>query len=256
MYQKMKTVDSKIYCSLKDNRLFQVNLVGEGATDYGGPYRDVFHAICEELQSNSLDLFIKSPNNKSEVGSYRDRYIINPSANLEIHSNMYKFLGHLMGNALCTGNMLNLVIHPFIWKLLIESEVKFSDFETIDVMFYKLITDIEKIDCTQQQFDDMYDITFSIQLSNGKEVELLPGGRNLSVSIANKNKFVELAKACRLSEFNKQIANLREGLYKVIPDSIIQYLTSRELEEIICGKPTINLAHLKLKTVYEVLLNF
>ena len=49
----------------KDNpgdRAFQVEFVMEGASDSGGPYRELFDSICTELMSSVLPLLIPTPN--------------------------------------------------------------------------------------------------------------------------------------------------------------------------------------------------
>ena len=48
-------------------RAFRVNFSGEGSDDYGGPYREVFGHVCEELESGLLPLFIPIPNKRYEV---------------------------------------------------------------------------------------------------------------------------------------------------------------------------------------------
>ena len=43
-------------------RAFSVNFEMEGATDGGGPYRELFDSICTELMSSVLPLLIPTPN--------------------------------------------------------------------------------------------------------------------------------------------------------------------------------------------------
>jgi E3 ubiquitin-protein ligase HERC1 len=255
MFTGLKSTNPDRYLCKKDNRLFTVKLQGEGATDQGGPFRDVLFTAFEELQSSSLDLFIKSPNNKSEIGSMRDKYIINPSANLEIHYEMYTFLGRFMAFAICSGNSLNVNIHPVIWKLLLGQEIKFGEYETVDKMYYKFISDLEKT-CAMmksaEEFENSFDLFFTIQISNGTEKELLPNGKNIKLDFSNKEKFIELAKKERINEFDNQIKKIKCGLYEVLNESLLQLLTWRELEELVCGKPTLDVSVLKGKTNYEV----
>ena len=44
-------------------RAFNVRLVGEGAVDAGGPYREAFSVMGDELMSDALSLFVPSENN-------------------------------------------------------------------------------------------------------------------------------------------------------------------------------------------------
>ena len=61
----------------RSKNLFQVNLEGEHASDAGGPGREIFSSCFEQLTSCNVDLFIPSPNNKSQTGADRDKYIFN-----------------------------------------------------------------------------------------------------------------------------------------------------------------------------------
>ena len=227
-------------------------MAGLGATDYGGPYRDVWSTAYDELQSNSINLFIKTPNNKNEVGSRRDRYIPNPTANLEINYDMYEFLGKLMGYAICSGTLINMNIHPIVWKLLLSTEITFEEYETIDKMFYNLIKNIENNTLEQEEFQQSIDLCFTVQLSDGKEVELENGGKYISVTYENRDRFVKNAIRARLDEFKNQIKFIKKGLYAVIPENILVIINWKELEISVCGKPSLNIDHLKANTIYGV----
>lgn len=220
LFNKMKKFSVSNYRAKKDNRLFVVFLAGEGATDYGGPYRDILSTASEELHSNYLDLFIKSPNHKNEIGSLRDKYIINPGAKSALQLDMFVFIGYLMGYAICSGYLINLNLHPVIWKLILNQKVEFAEYETIDKLFYKLLLDIEKTEIkTTKDFEASYDLNYVIQLSDRSEVELKPKGKTTQVTyvitkdrLNDKDKFIELAKAQRINEFKIQIDSIRFGL--------------------------------------------
>jgi E3 ubiquitin-protein ligase HERC2 len=207
LYNKMKKYTVSKYLCKRDNRLFVVNLTGEGATDYGGPYREVFSTACEELHSNYLDLFIKSPNNKNEIGALRDKYIINPNAKSAMHIDMYFFIGCLIGYAISSAHLLNLNIHPVIWKLILNEEVSFLYYECIDKLFFKYLNDIAA--CDQEDLASL-DLYYSIQLSDGNECDLILNGKKIAVD--NKEKFISLAKSVRMNEFKIGVEAIRYGI--------------------------------------------
>jgi E3 ubiquitin-protein ligase HERC2 len=213
LYNKMKKYPIANYLCKNDNRLFVVNLTGEGATDYGGPYRDVLSTCCDELHSPYLDLFIRSPNNKNEVGAMRDKFIPNPSAKSAMHIDMYFFIGCFIGYAISSGQLLNLNIHPVIWQLILNQKVEFSEFETIDKLFYKHISNIEMSEIRKQKdFEETFNQFYTIQLSDGSEYELISNGKKIPVQIENKDKFISLARKARLDEFQVQVNSIRCGL--------------------------------------------
>ena len=254
LFQKMKKYPLKNYCSQADNRLYIVTLLGEGSTDYGGPYRDVLTTICDELQSNYLELFIKSPNHKNEIGLLRDKWVPNPSAKSAVNLDMYFFLGCMLGHAISSGHLLSLNLHPIVWNKILNIENgTFSDIESVDKLFYKYITEIEKTEIkTEEEFTAKYpELSFTILLSDESEFELVKGGKGKKVTLANKNEYVSLAKKYRINEFNIQIESIRSGLINVIPENVLSLLMGKELEELACGKPILNLTILKQFTEYQ-----
>ena len=70
---RLKSFDEKLthFFMDKGGRLFTVALQGEFASDQGGPYHEVISSLCKELSEESVDLFIKSPNNRNDTGDYK-----------------------------------------------------------------------------------------------------------------------------------------------------------------------------------------
>ena len=84
VFQKLNDVRGENFLLQKDKRLFVVNLKNEYASDSGGPYHEVISGMCQELQSDYLNMFIKTPNNKNDIGLLRDKYIPNLDAKRKI----------------------------------------------------------------------------------------------------------------------------------------------------------------------------
>jgi len=63
--------------------------------------------------------------------------------------------------------------------------------------------------------------TFTTYLSNGKSVELCPGGADKAVTHENYKEFIELLIQARLNESSRQMEWLREGVQYVIPLSVL-----------------------------------
>jgi hypothetical protein len=132
------------YLIHKDKRLFVVCLQNEYASDSGGPYHEVISGMCQELQSEYLNMFIKSPNNKHDIGLLRDKFIPNPDAKRKIYEEGYEFLGKLMASSISSGEALDLNLHPIVWQGLLGNEITFYDYENIDYTFFSLINNLEK----------------------------------------------------------------------------------------------------------------
>ena len=53
------------------SQAWKVKLVGEGADDAGGVFDDTMSEMCKEVIDAKLNLLIKTPNAKDEVGLHR-----------------------------------------------------------------------------------------------------------------------------------------------------------------------------------------
>ena len=53
------------------SQAWKVKLVGEGADDAGGVFDDTMSEMCKEVVDAKLNLLIKTPNAKDEVGLHR-----------------------------------------------------------------------------------------------------------------------------------------------------------------------------------------
>jgi len=96
---------------------------------------------------------------------------------------MFYFIGCLVGYGVCSGFLLNLNIHPIIWKLILNQTIEFSEYETIDKLFYKLMVDINNTTIKDSKdFETVYDLYYTIQTSDGTEVDLVNNGKKIQVT--------------------------------------------------------------------------
>ena len=254
LFHSLKDLTGKEFLREKGDRLFKVDLEGEQVTDEGGPYSEILSDVCNELQSDYIDLFIKTPNNKNNIGELRDKYIINPSFDNIYQKKAYEFIGKLMVLAISSGETLNLNLHPIVWKSLLENQINFKEYETIDKNFFELIEKLKQISKNKDKGKDLidsYDLNFVIQNSNEKEIELIENGQNVKVTLENIELYIELAQSKRINEFKNQIKFIRDGLYSGIEKNILQILNWKQLELMVCGEAIFNIEDFKQHTKYE-----
>lgn len=48
--------------------------------DVGGPFRECIGNVVDELETDSLPLLIKTPNNRNDHGSNRECFMLNPAS--------------------------------------------------------------------------------------------------------------------------------------------------------------------------------
>lgn len=79
-----------------------------------------------------LPLIVKTTNNKTNHGDYRDCYIVNPDSVTPTHQQMFKFLGVLFGYAFRSKSCLPFNMAPLFWKQLIDETPTEADLKTTD----------------------------------------------------------------------------------------------------------------------------
>ncbi|CAF0988947.1 unnamed protein product [Didymodactylos carnosus] len=128
---------------LEHVRVWTVTYVGMHSSDSGGLYRDSITAMCADICSTRLPLFILCPNGRTNSGLNRDRWIQNvfPSQTTipSKIKNFYIFIGQLMGMAIQTKNLLNLQFPSLLWKPLVRQSVTVEDIEAIDMQSFTTI---------------------------------------------------------------------------------------------------------------------
>jgi hypothetical protein len=249
----VKPIYSNYFAQNENENLFEVNLLGEGAIDGGGPSRQIYTDVFEDLFSTQLELFIPTPNNISKAGSDRDKWTINPSANNEKQLEMFSFIGKLLAFSILSKNYAPVYLPSFIWKQILNVDLEYSDLENIDVLAYNSIV---KVCLFPEKYQDellgLFDlIDFTCQLSDGSVVELIPNGSEIKLNNKNFKEFIQLYLEKRFGEVREQIKALQKGLFEIISEKTLGFLSWEDLEEKICGVKEFDLNLLKENTIYE-----
>ena len=247
---RKKKLDSKNISAERNNKLFTASFIGEASIDAGGPYRECLSTIFTELQSNALSLFIPTPNQKNDSGSFREKWTVNPSASSNIELEMFKIFGGFMGYAIRTGEFFNMDLCSIFWKSILEIEKDRKDLEKFDKYCVQFLDNIEHTN-DKDSFVLFTDYKFTTALSNGTEVELCENGNNKYLSLENKKLYINLVEKARLNEGKIQIQAIRNGLEQVIPIGLLKLLSWNELEMLVCGKPILDVELLKENTLYN-----
>lgn len=254
-FRQVNSVAPRLLRLRRDERAWKVVFVGEHSDDYGGPYRNCLDAICAELQSPMLPLFVPCPNQKSKIGFNQDKYVPRPSTNLPHQLAMFEFVGKLMGIAIRTRNLLNLDLPTIIWKSIVQEPITRADVVAIDAVAFRVLTHIRRVECDLSISSDMFEevlcLNFMVTSSAGDEVELVPGGADQPVTFCNRKQFERLLVDYRLGEFSEACEAMRRGLATIVPFALLSLFTAEELELQVCGRPRMNVGLLKSMTTYE-----
>jgi len=229
---------------------FTVDLTGQLVQGAAGPYRQYFADVGKELQSETCPLFIPCPNSESHLmdASSRNKFTIKPSATSSLDLRMWDFLGMLFGICIRTGVKLGLDLAPFVWKPLSGVSLSRQDLFDIDRHTCEVLDIIKN--CDERSFQEAIAENFTVSLSDRSVVDLIPNGSNQQVSFEERERYIDLVYERRLKEHELQIQTLRKGMGKIIPLQIINFLSWKELEVLVCGSSSISRELLKRHTVY------
>ncbi|XP_057189975.1 E3 ubiquitin-protein ligase HECTD3 isoform X2 [Triplophysa rosa] len=232
---------------------WECKFIAEGIIDQGGGFRDSLADMSEELCPSSsecpmpLPFFTRTSN--QGAGEARDFYVPNPSCR-DFHK--YEWIGQLMGAALRGKDFLVLALPGLVWKQLIGEVVSWNkDFPAVDSVLVKLLEAMEHMDKETFDFKFGQELVYTTPLSDGRLVELIPGGSGVVVQYEDRMEFIRLVQKARLEESREQIAAMQAGLLKVVPQAVLDLLTWQEVEKKVCGDPEITVEALKRLTRFE-----
>jgi len=137
-------------------------------------------------------------------------------------------------------------LSPVVWKLIVDDDPNFEDVAATDVSI-KFIG--KNLKLMVESGDS--DMSMVHQNSVGEDVELVPGGRNIPVTLENYDRFINLLVAMRIDECREAVKHIRAGLAVAVPIDRMNLWSWRDIERRVCGEPTVDIALLKKYAYYE-----
>jgi len=98
----------------------------------GGPYREMLTNVALELESGSLPVLIKTPNNRNEHGSHRECFTLNASSTSPTHRELFRTFGYFIGYAARATSAMDFNLPPLFWKKIVGTELTLKDLEGLD----------------------------------------------------------------------------------------------------------------------------
>jgi hypothetical protein len=235
--------------STEMNRIFRYEFLGEAGLDAGGLTKEWFHLIALELFHPDFGLFLVSNTNQMCLQ-------INPTAAVSvIHGEVdterfFLFTGRFLARALLDQQLLpsSHFIASF-YKQLMGFPLCFHDMEAIDHTVYRSLLNLLTIEDLQSLALD-HTITENI-LGTQTTTELIPNGAEVPVTRENLLSYLQCQWKYRLFESIKApLHAILRGFYEVMSEPLLAVLSPQELELLLHGLPTIDLADWKAHTEY------
>ncbi|KAL3663968.1 hypothetical protein V7S43_010856 [Phytophthora oleae] len=215
----------------------RIEFIDEPGLDAGGLLREWVLLLCEQLFDESYGLFQRTHADQSG-------YWINPNSR-EIHRDhlhCFQFVGRLLAKCLLEGQLLTVHLALPLLKHLLGVPISFSDLEFLDAELHRhalWLRDNEGAEALALDFTAQH---VGMDGSIITE-ELKPGGNDIPVTDANKEEYLSLLlKHKMFGGVKEQLEALLQGLYDVLPRSLLAVFDYQELELLVCGMPSIDVA--------------
>ncbi|RKP29616.1 HECT-domain-containing protein [Metschnikowia bicuspidata] len=222
----------------------EVTFRGEMGVDAGGVTREWYQVLLRQMFNPDYALFAPVASDENTYHPNRTSHV-NPE-----HLSFFKFVGRIIGKSIYDGCLMDCHFSRAVYKKILDRAVLLKDMETLDLDYYKLLTWMLENDITDIITED-----FSVQADDYgelKTIDLVPNGRQVQVTEANKHEYVRLVVEYRLQKsVQDQMNNFISGFHDIIPRDLVSIFDEQELELLISGLPDIDVQDWQNNTVYQ-----
>merc|ERR1711871_203869 len=235
------------HCKAEEMRKrVSISFTGEEGMDAGGLTREWYTVLAREIFDERVPLFTSMGSNVT----FQPSALSSLSCPDEDHLDYFKFVGRIIGKALCDGQLLDAHFTRTFYKHILGLPITYRDLEAIEPDYYKSLLQILEF-----SLDDIgVDMTFSAdfnELGQVTTVDLIENGRNIPVTDENKMLSVQLIAHHRTTTaIREQIDAFLAGFHELVPPELISIFDAQELELLISGLPEIDLNDLRAHTDY------
>ncbi|KAF7993940.1 hypothetical protein HCN44_011209 [Aphidius gifuensis] len=218
-----------------------VKFRGEEGLDYGGVAREWLYLLSHEMLNPQYGLFQYSRDDNYTLQ-------INPDSGINPeHLSYFHFAGRIIGIAVFHGHHVDGGFTMPFYKMLLNKSITLNDIEGVDPDLHRSLTWM-----LENSIDDVLDSSFSVEHSSFgvlRNHELKPGGKDITVNEENKLEYVKLYVNYRFMRgIEQQFLSLQKGFHELIPPQLLRPFDERELELVIGGLGSIDIADWKLHT--------
>ncbi|KAK9462024.1 uncharacterized protein V1516DRAFT_701414 [Lipomyces oligophaga] len=221
-----------------------IRFIGEEGVDAGGVTREWFQVLARQMFNADYALFTPVASDRTTFHPNRTS-AVNPE-----HIFYFKFIGRIIGKAIYEGRVLDCHFSRAVYKRILDRLVSLKDMETVDLEYYKSLVWMLENDIT-----DVITETMSIETDDygvKKVIDLIPDGREVSVTEENKKDYVRLVVGYRLlMSVQEQLDSFLTGFYDIVPKDLISIFNEQELELLISGLPDIDVDDWRNNTTYQ-----
>lgn len=222
-----------------------VQFYGEQGIDAGGLTREWYMILSREIFNPNYALFMAA----ADGATFQPNPLSFINSN---HLDYFKFVGRVIGKAICDGQLMDAHFTRSFYKHLLGMPIEFNDIETTEPDYYKSLKMMLEHPLEELGFTGM---TFTAEIQKfgrTEDVDLIPNGSAIVVTDENKLEYVRLIAHHRMTAgIFPQLDSFLAGFYELVPPELICIFSPTELELLICGLPDVSIEELKVHTEYH-----
>jgi len=229
-----------------------VTFQGEEGIDAGGVTREWYAVMARAMFDPKAALFVHTPEGGTTFQPNPASVVQSDEARGTSHLDFFRFVGRVVGKALLDGQAIDAHFTRSFYKHMLGQPLTYADVEAVDPAYFRTLAWVLENDIEEGGMD--LDLTFSEEadfFGRREVVEFVPGGAAVRVTNANKRDYVDLAAAHRMTgSIRDQTASFLAGFWDLVPQPSLAPFDAAQLELLISGLPTIDVADLRRHTEY------
>jgi hypothetical protein len=202
---------------------WEVELAHERGVDAGGPGRDMFSKVCEELMMPQLNLFTLTPNGRNHEGA--NQKVLIPVAARD--TSRFVYVGALLAAAVISNLPQQFRFSRLVWAFLSSGQLHIADVNEIDETFRESVAHIRQCD-GPADFDELGSLVPTDWAGN--EI-VLP-----KPSFQTRDQFCSLWEKARIDELLPPLSAIKQGFDMLIKPSLMAQFGALEVERLVCGE--------------------
>eukprot|EP00698_Gefionella_okellyi_P017273 TRINITY_DN5031_c0_g1_i1.p1 TRINITY_DN5031_c0_g1~~TRINITY_DN5031_c0_g1_i1.p1 ORF type:complete len:1695 (-),score=309.88 TRINITY_DN5031_c0_g1_i1:43-5127(-) len=224
-----------------NNASLEVEFYDEEGTGLG-PTHEFYTLVSRELRRRDLHLWRDGGSEGEHVHAPFGMFPqpIGSSRSSYKRTLLYfRFMGRFVGKALQDNRLIDLPLSPAFFKLVLGETMIPKDVALLDATLYKSLQSLHDLAERARSGADpscVDDLCLTFVLPGFPGVELLPGGADRPVTLANIAQYVQLVQQQTLVEsVMPAVTAFREGFSEIVPVQTLSVFYAPELSTLMCG---------------------
>ncbi|GLE06290.1 hypothetical protein PINS_up015537 [Pythium insidiosum] len=226
--------------------------IGEQGVDAGGVYREWFDLFSRQIARGRSGVF-RCVDRVDRV------FYLNPHSRHILGDNHLAHFfatGRFLGRALLEGNVTGFHLALPLLKIILGQPVSLSDLEFFDPEMYRNLTWLlnnDGADALGLDFSVCEQLVVADGSTQTMVVDLIPNGRDVEVTDANKALFVDRKFRYMVFEsVSSQLYALLKGVYEVVPPEMLMLFDAEELDYVLSGSDEIDVDDWKRNSKWTI----